>query len=166
MGRAGVSLASHRSTITQVTGTTNWQKLSGIALSGHGIRVPSAHQWWKTLLGLLAEFRGQFMQEQSRWTRFANILWRCAGCGKISGRVCVTGPRWSWSGVWLVCSCGWRWDLFGLNYVVMSQILMNNYFWLNQKFLNITKDQEKVILWRLQVYVYVYVIGFYIDDIS
>ena len=48
----------------------------------------------------------------------------------------------------------------------MSQILMNNYFWLDQKFLNITKDQEKVILWRLQVYVYVYVIGFYIDDIS
>ena len=71
--------------------------------------------------------------------------------------------KWSVTGLFLWVKMGFVW--FELC-CVMSQILMNNYFWLNQKFLNITKDQEKVILWRLQVYVYVYVIGFYIDDIS
>ena len=70
---------------------------------------------WKSLLVLQVEFRGQFMQEQSLWSRFANILWRSGGCAKISGRLCVTGLGWSWSGLWLVCSCGWRKALFRLD---------------------------------------------------
>ena len=49
----------------------------------------------------------------------------------------------------------------GLEATHMLQILMTNYFWLNQLLLVIGKDQEKVIRWeRAGIYIYMYVRAF------